>query len=274
MATVSEFLRDLFPLVKQQWFTASYWEEWFIWAINAGLSYIYCYKSHRRNWQIRTEPLRADEHWRLYGITSRPIVDVNNFWCGKKLECIKQREKERETCCANKTVKCSKCASCCQLDWCRLCSTEKVLDMIQVSPGWILTSWTYKISWSENNMWWMFWNYVEARAPKDTCCSCTTCEQIYFTYVSRFNNVKCPQDEIPLPDAYLPALMFACAAFTVMWYLSFRASDDASYLAMCDRILDWLDWLQVNIPTMIRDTSTVMETNISKISSSWAFNSF
>ena len=80
MTTVSQFLRDVFPLVKQQWFTAQYWEEWFIWAINAGLTYIYCYKAHRRNWQIRTEAIWADEQWRLYWTTARPIIDIDNFY--------------------------------------------------------------------------------------------------------------------------------------------------------------------------------------------------
>lgn len=269
MATVSEFLRDLFPLVKQQWFTAAYGEEWFIWAINAGLNYIYCYKSHRRDWQIRTEAMWFDADWRMYWTTSRPIVNVNNFWCGKKLECIKTKEKEREQCCGNNTIKCSKCNSCCTLPWC-CCSVEKVLDMIQVSPWALLFDWTYKISGWEQSMWWMFWNYVEAKMPKWVCCWCQQCEQVYITYVSWFNNVKCPTDEIPLPDSYLPALVFAVAAFTVMWYLSFRASDDASYLSICDRILDGLDWLQVNIPTKIRDESQMWEQRVAAITNSAA----
>lgn len=257
MTTVSRFLRDLFPLVKQQGFTASYWEEWFIGAINAWLSYIYCYKSHRRNWQIRTEAMWFDEHNGLYGTTAYPIIDVNNFRCGRKLECIKEKEKEREKCCGNNTYKCTKCKQCCNTGCC--CKVEKVLDMIQVSPGGILFDWTYKISWGEQNMGWMFWNYVEAKMPKGSCCQCQQCEQVYITYNARFNNVKCPSDEIPLPDAYLPALCFAVASFTVMSYLSFRASDDASYLAFCDRILDGLDWLQVNIPTKIKDESLELE---------------
>ena len=273
MATVSQFLRDVFPLVKQQWFTAQYWEEWFIWAINAWLTYIYCYKSHMRNRQIRTEAIRADEQWRLYWTTARPIIDINNFWCGKKLECIKEKEKEREACCWNKSTYCAKCSKCCGMEWC-CCSVEKALDMMQVSPGTVLTPWTYKISWWEQWMWWMFGNYVEAKMPKDVCCWCQTCEQVYITYTSRFNPVKCPTDEIPLPDAYLAALVFAVAAFTVMGYLSFRASDDASYLSICDRILDWLDWLQVNIPTKIRDTSTQAEERIANRTSSAAVNTF
>lgn len=273
MATVSEFLRDLYPFVKQQWFTAQFWEEWFIWAINAGLSYIYCYKSHRRDWQIRTEAIRADENWRLYWTTARPIIDVNNFWCGKKLECILEKEKERENCCGNKSTYCSKCRKCCEIEWC-CCSVEKTLDMIKVSPWAVLNDWDYKISGWDHWMWWMFWNYVEAKMPKDICCWCQTCEQVYITYTSRFNPVKCPTDEIPLPDAYLPALVFAVASFTVMWYLTFRASDDASYLALCDRILDWLDWLQVNIPTKIRDRSMEPEKRAAAATNSAAYNTF
>ena len=119
----------------------------------------------------------------------------------------------------------------------------------------------------------MFGNYVEAKMPKDVCCWCQQCEQVYITYTSRFNPVKCPTDEIPLPDAYIAALVFAVASFAVMWYLSFRASDDASYLAICDRILDWLDWLQVNIPTKIRDNSTTAEEQIARRTTS-AANTF
>lgn len=272
MTTVSRFLRDLFPLVKQQWFTASFGEEWFIGAINAALSYIYCYKSHRRNWQIRTEAMRFDEKWYLYGTTAYPIIDVNNFWCGRKLECIKEKEKEREKCCGNNTYKCTTCSKCCPV-WC-WCRVEKVLDMISVSPGAILFDGNYKISWWEQNMGWMFGNYVEAKMPKWSCCWCQQCEQVYITYVARFNPVKCPNDKIPLPDAYLPALLFATAAFTVMSYLSFRASDDSSYLALCDRILDGLDWLQVNIPTKIKDESLELEKKVEQITSSAAFNTF
>jgi hypothetical protein len=77
-----------------------------------------------------------------------------------------------------------------------------------------------------------------------------------------------------LPDAYLAALVFAVASFSVMWYLSFRASDDASYLAICDRILDWLDWLQVNIPTKIRDRTTQAEEKIASRTNSAAISTF
>jgi hypothetical protein len=52
--------------------------------------------------------------------------------------------------------------------------------------------------------------------PKDICCSCQQCEQVYITSTSRFNNVTCPTDEIQLPDAYLAALVFAVASFSVM----------------------------------------------------------
>jgi hypothetical protein len=77
-----------------------------------------------------------DEQNRLYGTTAYPIIDVNNFWCGKKLECIKLKEKEREKCCGNNTIKCTKCLECCPVSCC--CSVERVLDMIQVSPGAVL----------------------------------------------------------------------------------------------------------------------------------------
>jgi hypothetical protein len=75
-------------------------------------------------------------------------------------------------------------------------------------------------------------------------------------------------DEIPLPEPYEAALSAAVTSFIIMRFLSFRASDDASYLAMADRILDGLDGLQVNIPTEITDTTTMMEAGIKRTTSS------
>ena len=58
--------------------------------------------------------------------------------------------------------------------------------------------------------------------PKGSCCQCQQCEQVYITYNARFNNVKCPSDEIPLPDAYLPALCFAVASYCAEFNLSYE----------------------------------------------------
>lgn len=253
--TVAEFLRSVYPLSGNYWFTAVMGEEWYISAINNALHYIYAFKSHRRNRQIRTEAVWATSSpWYFAWTTNYPIVDVMNFWCGKKLECIKTVQKKHSECCPGNPIKCQECMQACDCSCEKLCSPSVVFDkMIVVWPWSTLDHWQYKISWWEIWMGGMFGNYVEWRLPSWYCCDCEQCDQLYFSYVWWFNPITCPMDKLPIPEPYLPALTFLVTAFTISRYITFRANDDTMYLQMADRYLDFLDGLQVNIPTFIRN---------------------
>lgn len=251
--TVTEFLREVYPLSGNYWFTAVMWEEGYLGAINNALTYIYAYKSHRRNWQIRTEAVWWSSNWsgKFAGSTHYPIVEVMNFWCGNELECIKEIKLKHSECCPGEPINKWECYDCSRE---QLCGATTTFDnMVQVGPGSVVDYWQYKISGGKSGMGGMFGNYVEGKLPHSYCCGCENCPQLYFTYVGWFNRVTCPSDVLPIPEAYIPALTFLVTAFTISRYISFRANDDTFYLQLADRQLDFLDGLQVNIPTFIRN---------------------
>lgn len=249
--TVAEFLRGVYPLTWNYWFTAVMWSDWYISAINQALDYIYAYKWQKKNWMIRTEALWAwVTQWSFNATTNYPIVDVMNFWCWDKLECITTQQKNHKECCGWTNPQCNMACdvSCepCEVKW-------VVKDMILVWPWSVTLPWQFKVSWWADWFWGMFGNYVSWQLPRSMCLECVECPQLYLTYNAWFNPVRCASDKIPLPQPYITALQFLVVWFTISRFITHRSQDDLMYIQMADRFLDGFNQLQANVPTFIRN---------------------
>ena len=252
---VYEFIKEIYPLSWDYGFTAVMWNEWYFWAINDWLNYIYMSWGTPKNWQIKTEAMYSDNNWKLFWVTNFPVTLVNNFWCWDSMECIKSVDFANRTCCAWDNSYCETCATMCdcteRICW-RWLVANTIPNMIPVSPWASLVPSTYKISWWANWLGWSFWNYIEAKLPQSHCTWCASCQTVYITYVWWFKRLKNIDDTIPLPDAYITALKFLVMSFIVSRYITFRANDDSWYLELARDMLDSLNKLQVNIPSFIK----------------------
>ena len=233
------------PKVGHRWATLAIWEYGLLWAINDGLSIIYARKWSYRSRAVRTEwTLATPAAWcceiafktqfpiaRVTGIYSGPreIITTDKTFC--PCEC-----KEQDCHCACET-------SCCTEDM-------KSIPMKKVQPGGKLKSfWDYKIRWW-NFGGGTFGNVVSVFVCKDHAsygCNFDK-EWMYITYQARYNIVKCYTDNIPLPDALLPALWMYITSLVKTNSGNWKAQEDTYRYQLADTLMLNIDALENNTP--------------------------
>ena len=242
--TVAQLYRMLHAKISEKWYSAALWENGFIDVVNEWLHYIYSYKWHLKNWQMRSIALVSDwNQWWFKWVSEFPIVQVSNFFVWNK-EDITSELKSAFT----------NSSWFLDVSWIDL-NVIKIYDpkeMTQIWPASLLRPWTYKISWWEESFGWTFGNKIRWITPRQECCDCSDTSQIYCTYVAWFNELTRSNQQIPLPHPYIYPLLNYCVWVIISKFIAYRSNDDSFFLQLCNNQLDYLNLFQYNYPGYIK----------------------
>ncbi len=229
--------------IHLNWYIGNIWKNNILHKANQTLMYMYTYLWRKRSWQIETEwvAMQSQTHNKVYIIkTNKPIVKNRVVFYCWKMEVIDHWIDDDIVYTCDCVSHISRPSCWCQEYW-------KSIDLKQVWPWTPLQPWTYKISWWSYS-WWLQGNTIEFMLPMWWCCE-PNCDSVFVSYYAWPLMMKCINDEIPLPEAYMYAygLIFE-------WLLGIELRDTQSLkenilITMWKEIIEWLDFEENNVPT-------------------------
>lgn len=225
--TARDALQYVYPILTQYGANHALGNETFLHMLNIGLAFIRSHKWYRRTWQHRKDNFTSlqDNPYRL--ITTRPIRDIDNFYCGEMLRRDGFKENILCTDCDIPQWYCAPCTPC-GCKWC------KPMDVKEVLPSSELCPWEYAITWSNfEGMWWFWWQIIRI-LPKNEV------DSLWVTYYREFSPVKSFDDQMPIPISFMHVLAEIMSAYTMWRYWQFRIGEDNNFFTLARIQLDEL----------------------------------
>lgn len=215
----------IYPIMTQYWVTHAVWVDSLLEVINMAMNDIRIYKWYNWTWQHWKDNFTSlqDNPYRI--ITTRPIREVDGFYCWEMLR--RDWFKENILCsdCDIPQWVCAPCTPC-------ACKNCEKLDLCEILPQNEICPWTYAITWSEyEGMGWFSWQIIRVSTHKPV-------DSLRVTYRREFSPVESFDDDMPIPRSF-GTIMAKLASYYIMWrYGQFRPWEENNLLNYAQQQLE------------------------------------